>query len=106
MTCQARSSYLGEEVLWGHRFVSVLSLENGRYEVDYGNFHQTFEVSTPSVSAHQLAEEVAHAQAHLYWSVSSRLDQPGGQEESGERPEPPDRQQQPNGNLTDSESRL
>ncbi|NWJ11718.1 KCNJ9 protein, partial [Crypturellus undulatus] len=55
MTCQARSSYLVDEVLWGHRFTSVLSLEDGFYEVDYGSFHHTFEVPTPSCSARQLA---------------------------------------------------
>ncbi|KAB0394729.1 hypothetical protein E2I00_017352, partial [Balaenoptera physalus] len=43
MTCQARSSYLVDEVLWGHRFTSVLTLEDGFYEVDYASFHQTFE---------------------------------------------------------------
>ncbi|XP_059498771.1 G protein-activated inward rectifier potassium channel 3-like [Stegostoma tigrinum] len=113
MTCQARSSYLGDEVQWGHRFVSVLSLENGRYEVDYSSFHQTFEVATPVSSARQLAQEEAAAQGHLYWSVSSRLDRPSGQEDPEEPPalpdgasEDPNRQRQPNGNVTDSESRL
>uniref|UniRef100_A0A4W3H4F3 Inward rectifier potassium channel C-terminal domain-containing protein n=1 Tax=Callorhinchus milii TaxID=7868 RepID=A0A4W3H4F3_CALMI len=55
MTCQARSSYLADEVLWGHRFLSVLSLEDGFYEVDYNSFHRTFEVSTPNCSSRQLS---------------------------------------------------
>ncbi|KYO26458.1 G protein-activated inward rectifier potassium channel 3 [Alligator mississippiensis] len=75
MTCQARSSYLVDEVLWGHRFMSVLSLEDGFYEVDYNNFHQTFEVNTPSCSARELAEAAARRDAHLYWSIPSRLDE-------------------------------
>ncbi|XP_044130337.1 G protein-activated inward rectifier potassium channel 3 [Bufo gargarizans] len=75
MTCQARSSYLVDEVLWGHRFMSVLSLEDGFYEVDYNTFHQTFEVSTPSCSAQELAENAARMDAHLYWSIPSQLDE-------------------------------
>ncbi|XP_018582544.1 G protein-activated inward rectifier potassium channel 2 [Scleropages formosus] len=56
MTCQARSSYLDSEVLWGQRFTPVLSLEEGFYEVDYDSFHQTYPTPTPSCSAHELAE--------------------------------------------------
>nr|XP_023409929.1 G protein-activated inward rectifier potassium channel 3 [Loxodonta africana] len=75
MTCQARSSYLVDEVLWGHRFTSVLTLEDGFYEVDYASFHETFEVPTPSCSARELAEAAARLDAHLYWSIASRLDE-------------------------------
>ncbi|KAK1784699.1 hypothetical protein P4O66_003377 [Electrophorus voltai] len=55
MTCQARSSYLDSEVLWGYRFTPVLSLEKGFYEVDYNNFHDIYETNTPSCSAKELA---------------------------------------------------
>ncbi|OCT66779.1 hypothetical protein XELAEV_180430302mg, partial [Xenopus laevis] len=75
MTCQARSSYLVDEVLWGHRFMSVLSLEDGFYEVDYNTFHQTFEVPTPLCSAREMAEAAARMDAHLYWSIPSQLDE-------------------------------
>ena len=34
MTCQARSSYVEDEVLWGHRFISVLHLEKDFYKVN------------------------------------------------------------------------
>lgn len=44
MTCQARSSYLAEEVMWGHRFSPMMSLAEGFFDVDYGAFHHTFEV--------------------------------------------------------------
>lgn len=64
-----------DEVLWGHRFTSVLTLEDGFYEVDYASFHQTFEVPTPSCSARELAEAAARLDAHLYWSIPSRLDE-------------------------------
>ncbi|XP_069034064.1 G protein-activated inward rectifier potassium channel 3 [Embiotoca jacksoni] len=75
MTCQARSSYLAEEVLWGHRFSPMMSLAEGFFDVDYGAFHHTFEVDTPSVSARELSLAAARLDAHLYWSISSRLDE-------------------------------
>ncbi|XP_048859126.1 G protein-activated inward rectifier potassium channel 1 isoform X1 [Brienomyrus brachyistius] len=50
MTCQARTSYTEDEVLWGHRFLPVMSLEEGFFRVDYSQFHNTFEVPTPSYS--------------------------------------------------------
>lgn len=58
MTTQARSSYLPSEVLWGHRFESMISFkkETGEYEVDYTLFNNTYEVDTPLCSARQLDE--------------------------------------------------
>ena len=58
MTCQARSSYLDTEVLWGYRFTPVLSLEKGFYEVDYNNFHEVYETNTPACSAKELAAKL------------------------------------------------
>lgn len=58
MTCQARSSYLDTEVLWGYRFTPVLSLEKGFYEVDYNNFHEVYETNTPTCSAKELAAKL------------------------------------------------
>ncbi|XP_044759933.1 G protein-activated inward rectifier potassium channel 3-like isoform X1 [Coccinella septempunctata] len=61
MTTQARSSYLPSEILWGHRFQSLVSFkkETGEYEVDYAIFHKTMEVDTPLCSASQLDEHRA-----------------------------------------------
>lgn len=57
MTTQTRSSYLANEILWGHRFESVIFEGRGRFEVDYAHFHKTYEVtSTPSCSAKELDE--------------------------------------------------
>lgn len=56
MTCQARSSYMDTEVLWGHRFTPVLTLEKDFYEVDYNSFHSTYETNTPTCCAKELAE--------------------------------------------------
>ncbi|XP_023036542.1 G protein-activated inward rectifier potassium channel 3 isoform X2 [Drosophila willistoni] len=56
MTTQARTSYLPSEILWGHRFVNVVSFrkETGEYEVDYTLFNNTYDVDTPLCSAKQL----------------------------------------------------
>ncbi|KAJ1113010.1 hypothetical protein NDU88_001270 [Pleurodeles waltl] len=75
MTCQARSSYVTSEIMWGHRFTPVLTLEDGFYEVDYNSFHDTYETNTPSLSAKDLAELTSRAEMPLSWSVSSKLDQ-------------------------------
>nr|XP_023677301.1 G protein-activated inward rectifier potassium channel 1-like [Paramormyrops kingsleyae] len=56
MTCQARTSYTEDEVLWGHRFFPVISLEEGFFKVDYSQFHGTFEVPTPPYSAKEQEE--------------------------------------------------
>lgn len=57
MTCQARTSYTEDEVLWGHRFLPVMSLEEGFFRVDYSQFHATFEVPTPYYSVNELEEK-------------------------------------------------
>ncbi|KAK6643039.1 hypothetical protein RUM43_004542 [Polyplax serrata] len=56
MTTQARSSYLPNEILWGHRFEALISFkkETGEYEVDYSLFNNTYEVETPLCSAYTL----------------------------------------------------
>uniref|UniRef100_A0A8C1TVP3 ATP-sensitive inward rectifier potassium channel 11 n=1 Tax=Cyprinus carpio TaxID=7962 RepID=A0A8C1TVP3_CYPCA len=51
ITTQARTSYLSEEILWGHRFVPTVSEEDGMYAVDYSKFGNTVKVATPSCSA-------------------------------------------------------
>uniref|UniRef100_A0A3B4A4F3 G protein-activated inward rectifier potassium channel 3 n=1 Tax=Periophthalmus magnuspinnatus TaxID=409849 RepID=A0A3B4A4F3_9GOBI len=48
MTTQFRSSYLAQEIFWGHRFEPVIYKDRDRYKVDYARFHNTYEVpSTP-----------------------------------------------------------
>ncbi|XP_034395294.1 G protein-activated inward rectifier potassium channel 1 [Cyclopterus lumpus] len=59
MTCQARTSYTEDEVLWGHRFLPVMSLEEGFFRVDYSQFHSTFEVPTPPYSVKEYEEKNA-----------------------------------------------
>ncbi|KAF6735371.1 G protein-activated inward rectifier potassium channel 1 [Oryzias melastigma] len=59
MTCQARTSYTEDEVLWGHRFLPVMSLEEGFFRVDYSQFHNTFEVPTPPYSVKEQEESLS-----------------------------------------------
>lgn len=62
MTTQFRSSYLAREVLWGHRFESVIYEDRDSYKVDYARFHKTYEVpSTPHLSAKELDEAASRA---------------------------------------------
>ncbi|GFR04202.1 ATP-sensitive inward rectifier potassium channel 12 [Trichonephila clavata] len=55
---QARSSYIGSEILWGHRFDQVVSFrkETGEYLVNYSKFNATNEVQTPLCSARDFYE--------------------------------------------------
>ncbi|MEE6516409.1 hypothetical protein FKM82_025838 [Ascaphus truei] len=47
-TCQVRTSYIPEEVLWGYRFAPIVSkTKEGKYRVDFSNFSKTVEVETP-----------------------------------------------------------
>ncbi|XP_067849964.1 ATP-sensitive inward rectifier potassium channel 11-like isoform X2 [Heptranchias perlo] len=54
ITTQARTSYLADEILWGHRFVAIVGEEEGRYSVDYSKFGNTVKVPTPPLGARQL----------------------------------------------------
>ncbi|XP_026167685.1 potassium inwardly rectifying channel subfamily J member 11, like [Mastacembelus armatus] len=54
ITMQARTSYIPEEILWGRRFVSIITEEDGRYCVDYSKFGNTVPVRMSSLSAKEL----------------------------------------------------
>ncbi|XP_048829188.1 potassium inwardly rectifying channel subfamily J member 11, like [Brienomyrus brachyistius] len=54
ITMQARTSYTPEEILWGRRFVSIITEEDGRYSVDYSKFGNTIPVRMSSLSAKEL----------------------------------------------------
>ncbi|XP_039753898.1 G protein-activated inward rectifier potassium channel 3-like isoform X5 [Pararge aegeria] len=57
-TTQARSSYTTSEIMWGHRFLPLVSYNRERqgYEVDYSKFEETTQVDTPLCSAKELDE--------------------------------------------------
>ncbi|KAK6483057.1 G protein-activated inward rectifier potassium channel 1 [Huso huso] len=71
MTCQARTSYTEDEVLWGHRFFPVISLEEGFFKVDYSQFHATFEVPTPTYSVKEQEEMLLISSPVMAPSLSS-----------------------------------
>ncbi|XP_062245129.1 potassium inwardly rectifying channel subfamily J member 11, like [Platichthys flesus] len=54
ITMQARTSYTPEEILWGRRFVSIITEEDGRHCVDYSKFGNTVPVRMSSLSAKEL----------------------------------------------------
>jgi potassium inwardly-rectifying channel subfamily J len=58
MTTQARSSYLVNEILWGHRFEKLITFqkEDGTYKIDYSRFNMTVPIDTPTCSAKDLEE--------------------------------------------------
>ncbi|XP_073511678.1 G protein-activated inward rectifier potassium channel 3-like [Phyllobates terribilis] len=69
MTCQAKSSYLENEIIWGHRFEPCMTLEKGAFRVDYKRFHKTFEVQLPRCSAKEMEEtkELGGSEFSFYW---------------------------------------
>uniref|UniRef100_T1JKB6 Uncharacterized protein n=1 Tax=Strigamia maritima TaxID=126957 RepID=T1JKB6_STRMM len=76
MTTQARSSYLPNEILWGHRFEQLVTFkkETGEYLVDYSLFNNTYEVDTPLLSARQLDELAEYrATKHKTGGETARL---------------------------------
>lgn len=87
MTCQARSSYMDTEVLWGHRFTPVLTLEKDFYEVDYNSFHSTYETNTPVCCAKELAESRREGQLIAHLPSATPLSTQTTNEEEGEEEE-------------------
>ena len=66
MTFQARTSYLPREILWGHRFESMMIYrrDNNKYQVNFSAFHSTYEVDTPLCSSSDLDEYYKGQQQH------------------------------------------
>ncbi|RLV93718.1 hypothetical protein DV515_00013386 [Chloebia gouldiae] len=102
MTCQARTSYTEDEILWGYRFEPCMSLEKGAFQVDYSRFEMTFEVQTPAASAKELQElkeleKQEHSTLSLYWDhllQPCALPGPGEDAPAGTsgRDQPPERE--------------
>ncbi|XP_013010828.1 ATP-sensitive inward rectifier potassium channel 1 isoform X2 [Cavia porcellus] len=65
-TCQVRTSYVPEEVLWGYRFVPIVSkTKEGKYRVDFHNFSKTVQVETPHCAMCLYNEKDARASIKL-----------------------------------------
>lgn len=72
ITTQARTSYVSEEILWGHRFVPTVSEDDGMYAVDYSKFGNTVRVPTPTCSSRKLDEDEGVAWFKLRDATSAR----------------------------------
>ena len=62
MSIQARSSYLGDEILWGYRFCNVLHFSDGCYRIDYSAFNKVEKVETSVASARHQKDQQHHHQ--------------------------------------------
>mgnify|MGYP001179192553 CR=1 FL=1 len=60
MSIQARSSYLGDEILWGYRFCNVLHFSDGCYRIDYSAFNKVEKVETSVASARHQKDQQPH----------------------------------------------
>uniref|UniRef100_A0A3Q3XE04 Uncharacterized protein n=1 Tax=Mola mola TaxID=94237 RepID=A0A3Q3XE04_MOLML len=80
ITMQARTSYTPEEILWGRRFVSILSEEDGRYCVDYSKFGNTV-----PADEQEKAEAALHVESQQVPArrSSSRQEKDSGQSSRG-----------------------
>ena len=58
---QAMTSYLPEEISWGHRFARLVTnqRDDGKYLFDYTRFHATVAVETPICSAAELSKTMS-----------------------------------------------
>merc|ERR1712242_8931 len=54
--CQARTSYLNTEILWGFRFMPMLFLDRHHFTADHSNFNSTYEIRMTSCSARDKVE--------------------------------------------------
>lgn len=60
MTTQARTSYLSDEIHWGHLFEDIVtrdSFRGGFYSVNFARFDDIYPVPTPRCSAKEIAEK-------------------------------------------------
>ena len=59
MTLQARTSYLSDEIHWGHLFVDIMNrdkVDNHGYRVDFSRFHDTYVTDMPRCSPKEYYE--------------------------------------------------
>ena len=71
MTFQARSSYLPTEILWGHRFESMVLYrkDHNKFQVNFSAFNSTYEVETPTCSARDLELYFSQPQKQQKYSL-------------------------------------
>merc|ERR1719264_46283 len=82
---QARSSYLPNEVLWGYRFVNLLTFKHSasQYKIDYSAFNSVYriEMSTKSQEVKDKAEEQNEELKELKVGLRGEEEMLGGSKE-------------------------
>ena len=83
MTTQARSSYLANEILWGHRFEKLITFQknDGTYKIDYSRFDMTVPFDTPTCSAKDLAELKEQEQEQFFGDTFNEEESSGESKE-------------------------
>ncbi|KXJ11888.1 G protein-activated inward rectifier potassium channel 3 [Exaiptasia diaphana] len=74
MTTQARTSYLSDEIHWGHLFEDIVtrdSFRHGMYRANFGRFDDIYPVPTPRCSAKEIAERHSSGQLQSLHSPSN-----------------------------------
>lgn len=52
-SCQVRTSYIPQEIMWGHKFLPIISRsKKGKYQVDFSNFEKVETVPTAHSDNH------------------------------------------------------
>ncbi|KAF7698865.1 ATP-sensitive inward rectifier potassium channel 1-like [Silurus meridionalis] len=52
-SCQVRTSYLPKEIMWGYKFLPIISRsKEGKYHVDFSNFAKVAPVDTPPFASY------------------------------------------------------
>uniref|UniRef100_A0A8C6SUG2 Potassium inwardly rectifying channel subfamily J member 1b n=1 Tax=Neogobius melanostomus TaxID=47308 RepID=A0A8C6SUG2_9GOBI len=79
-TCQVRTSYTPQEVMWGHTFLPIISkTKTGKYRVDFSNFSRSVPVNTPHCAVCFCAdvEQTVSSCKHLHKPQKQGIDNPG-----------------------------
>ena len=66
-----RTSYLPNEILWGHRFESMILYrrDHNNFHINFSAFHGTYEVDTPTCTARMLDELYAKVAPQTFSGV-------------------------------------
>jgi len=80
MNFQARTSYMPNEILWGHRFEPMMLFrkDHNKFHINFSAFHSTYEVDTPTCTARTLENLFAKMNNEKVSSPLTRVNTTGG----------------------------
>merc|ERR1719430_336621 len=80
MNFQARTSYMPNEILWGHRFEPMMLFrkDHNKFHINFSAFHSTYEVDTPTYTARTLENLFAKMNNEKVSSPLTRVNTTGG----------------------------